>query len=77
MFAEKPTGSDVGVAPGKNDNVVDTIATVGPAARKLHLEILKVTQYDYNAIRFWQRKKLAPYQSIAMQMSTATDFLYH
>lgn len=32
----KPTGSVVGGDPGKKSSVVCTMATVGPAARKLH-----------------------------------------
>ena len=42
-FAVNPVGSPVGVAPGKKLKVVSTIATVGPAARKLHQRIAKQT----------------------------------
>lgn len=42
-FAVKPVGSVVGVASGKKLRVVSTIATVGPAARKLHQRIARQT----------------------------------
>lgn len=40
-FALKPAGSTAGGDPGKKLRVVETIATVGPAARKLHQSIAR------------------------------------
>lgn len=43
-LALKPVGSTVGGEAGKKSRVVLTIATVGPAARKLHMRIARQTR---------------------------------
>lgn len=42
-FELKPSGSVAGLDAGKKLIVVETIATVGPAARKLHQRIARQT----------------------------------